>query len=161
MQRVIKSKTKKAVTIATAKQTVPAQKVSVDRQFQSEVEQLIVAQAELDKQTAKYKAVIAAPQATVDRLTKFLLDEAKKNKTKLFYGDEDHRYVEIKSKKISDADVVMLLAYLKETKQTNLIPTCLKVLLTDAKKYLGEVILKNQKILTETTDEYARITVKS
>ena len=104
MQRVIKSKTKKAVTIATAKQTVPAQKVSVDRQFQSEVEQLIVAQAELDKQTAKYKAVIAAPQATVDRLTKFLLDEAKKNKTKLFYGDEDHRYVEIKSKKISDAD---------------------------------------------------------
>lgn len=160
MQRVIKSKTKKAVTIATSKQTVPAQKVSVDRQFQSEVEQLIVAQAEIDKQTARYKAAIAAHQATVARLTEFLLDQAKKNKTKMFYGNEDHRYAEIKSKKTSDADVVMLLAYLKETKQTNLIPTCLKVLLTDTKKYLGEVILKNQKILTEEINEYASITVK-
>jgi len=50
------------------------------------------------------------------------------------------------------------LALLKKIGKTNLVPDLLKVKMTDAKKYLGEVVLED--IISSDTDEYGSVTLK-
>jgi hypothetical protein len=122
------------------------------------VDRYAVLDAERAKAAAEAKAVTKRTESEFKELSEKILAYAKANKKKWIEGTR--AAVEVKPLTSSSIDPKALLSYLKRAGSLAMFFGLVKVGITEAKKSLGEKVLKNNGVLTESTNEYAGLNVK-